>query len=301
MSAERREALKEEVKAYVEDLQNRICRQLEELDGTAGFREDRWSREEGGGGITRVMTDGAVFEKAGVNTSAVFGELPEEFAAQLQGDGTTFYATGISLVLHPRSPMIPTTHANVRYIVQGESAWFGGGSDLTPYYLFDEDCTHFHRVLQQACDDHDPSWYMKYKQQCDEYFHLAHRNEGRGVGGIFYDGLKPDEERDLDALFAFMKSVGEAIMPAYAPIVERRRNTGWGEKERAWQLLRRGRYVEFNLIYDRGTIFGLKTRGRVESILMSLPPIVHYPYDPKPPGDRETRLLEVLRNPRSWL
>ncbi len=293
--------MKERAHTYVRALQDRICAALEKVDGEASFREDRWTREGGGGGITRVLEDGRVFEKAGVNTSKVFGELPEAFAAELQGEGTEFFATGVSLVLHPRSPMVPTVHANYRYIVQGSEGWFGGGADLTPYYLFEEDATHFHRTLKEACDRHGTDLYPRFKEACDRYFFLPHRGEARGVGGIFYDGLKPDASRGFEDLFAFMQSVGDAFLPAYLPIVERRQNLSYGERERNWQLVRRGRYVEFNLIYDRGTIFGLKTKGRIESILMSLPPVVHYPYDPRPPGPEEERLLEVLRSPRAWV
>jgi len=302
MTAElRREALKEEAHAYVRALQDQICAALEGLDGEARFREDRWTRDGGGGGVTRVLEGGAVFEKAGVNTSKVFGSLPEDFAAQLQGEGTEFFATGLSLVLHPKNPRVPTVHANYRYIVQGSRAWFGGGADLTPYYLVEADARHFHQTLKAACDAHDPAWYERFKAWCDRYFFLPHRGETRGVGGVFYDGLSPETEGpDLDALFAFMRQMGDAFLPAYLPIAQARAPEPWGERERAWQLARRGRYVEFNLVYDRGTTFGLKTGGRVESILMSLPPEVHFPYDPQPEGEEERALLEVLKAPRAW-
>jgi coproporphyrinogen III oxidase len=299
---DRAESLKSEVRHFVEDLQDRICAGLEAFEPAARFREDLWDRPGGGGGRTRVLEGGEVFEKGGVNTSAVFGELPEELATKLPGEGRTFFATGVSLVLHPRSPMVPTVHANYRYIVQGGKAWFGGGADLTPYYLFEEDARHFHATHKAACDTHDPAYYPRFKAACDAYFFLPHRQEARGVGGLFFDGLSPDAEgRDLDALFAFVRSCGEAFLPAYRPLVEGRKDAAYGEAEKAWQLLRRGRYVEFNLIYDRGTLFGLKTQGRIESILMSLPPVVHYPYDPKPPGDRERALLDVVRHPRAWV
>jgi coproporphyrinogen III oxidase len=260
--------------AYFEDLQQRICDGLESLDGSGRFREDSWRREGGGGGRSRLMAEGAVFEKAGVNLSDVAGELSEEMARELPGEGRTFRATGVSLVLHPRSPMVPTVHANLRFLAKGDTSWFGGGSDLTPYYPWREDVVHFHTTWKQVCDRHDPAWYARFKQQCDEYFYLPHRGETRGVGGIFFDYLQDDLER----VFAFVKDVGDAFLPAYAPIVERRRTEPWGEAEREFQLHRRGRYVEFNLIYDRGTIFGLKTKGRIESILMSLPPIARWPY-----------------------
>ncbi len=293
------DALRSRVQAYVEDLQDRICAALEAVDG-GRFREDRWTRDGGGGGRTRVLEGGRVFEKAGVNTSAVFGELDPDFARELQGEGTAFFATGVSLVLHPRSPRIPTAHANFRYLEQGGGAWFGGGADLTPYYLVDADARHFHRTFRAACDAHDPAYYPRFKAECDRYFHLPHRGEARGVGGIFFDGLGADDAHDLEARFAFLRDAGDAFVPAYRPLVEAHLDDPWGEGERAWQLLRRGRYVEFNLVYDRGTLFGLKTGGRIESILMSLPPVVHYPYDPRTPGPEEARLMEVLRAPRDW-
>ena len=293
------DALRSRVQAYVEDLQDRLCAALEAVDG-GRFREDRWKREGGGGGRTRVLEGGRVFEKAGVNTSAVFGELDPDFARELQGEGTGFFATGVSLVLHPRSPRIPTAHANFRYLEQGRGAWFGGGADLTPYYLVDEDARHFHETLKQACDVHDPAAYPRFKAECDRYFFLPHRGEARGVGGLFFDGLGADADHDLEARFAFLRSVGDAFGPAYLPLVERHLDDPFGDRERAWQLLRRGRYVEFNLVYDRGTLFGLQTGGRIESILMSLPPVVHFPYDPQPPGPEEARLMEVLRAPRDW-
>lgn len=297
------EAMKAKAQAFVETLQDEICAALEAHEPEARFREDLWQREGGGGGRTRVLA-GEVFEKAGVNTSAVFGELEPDFASKLQGEGTTFFATGISLVLHPTNPHLPTTHANWRYIVQGEDAWFGGGADLTPYYLYDEDAAGFHAALKAGCDAHDASYYPDFKARCDAYFHLPHRGEHRGVGGIFYDGLKPGEGpgmgKSLEDLFAFMRSSGNSFLSAYLPIVERRKDTPYTEAQRAWQLHRRGRYVEFNLVYDRGTLFGLKTGGRIESILMSLPPVVHFPYAPTPDGPEEERLLDVVKNARDW-
>jgi coproporphyrinogen III oxidase len=294
--------LKEPMRLYIEALQDEVCRALEDLDGAARFREDVWTREGGGGGRTRILEDGAVFEKAGVNTSAVHGLLDEAFAMRLQGEGREFFAAGISLVVHPRSPLVPTTHANVRYIVQGKKAWFGGGADLTPYYLFDEDAAHFHRTLKAACDRHDPAYYARFKKTCDSYFWLKHRGEARGVGGLFFEdpgaGAGGDLARDLD----FVRDVGRAVVPAYAPIVARRKDQPYTEAQRAWQEIRRGRYVEFNLLYDRGTTFGLETRGRTESILMSLPPRVRWVYDHRPePGTEEARLVEVLRSPREWV
>ncbi|MCS6915094.1 MAG: oxygen-dependent coproporphyrinogen oxidase [Myxococcota bacterium] len=281
----------------VSALQQRICTALEDIDGVGRFRFDLWERPGGGGGRSGVLAEGAVFEKAGVNISTVFGELEEEFAKSLPGDGLHFYATGISLVLHPRSPMVPATHANFRFLRRGNVAWFGGGADLTPYYPFHEDAVHFHRTLKEACDRHGTDLYPRFKAWCDEYFFLKHRGETRGVGGIFFDYLQDD----LPRTYAFWRDVGEAFLPAYVPIVQRRRNLPYGERERRFQLYRRGRYVEFNLLYDRGTVFGLRTAGRVESILMSLPPLVRWDYGYVPePGSREAELMDFLR-PRDWL
>jgi coproporphyrinogen III oxidase len=284
------------------ELQSAICLALEAVDGSARFSTDRWERSGGGGGVTRVLEDGAVFEKAGVNWSDVSGELPEDFAAQLPGEGRSFRATGVSLVLHPRSPMVPTTHANFRFLEKGDVAWFGGGADLTPYYLWREDAEHFHRTLAAACDAHAPLGdYPRFKQWCDEYFLVKHRGETRGVGGIFYDYIGRDKAVDLEAAFAMAGACGDAFVPAYVPIVQRRMDEPYGDAERRWQLVRRGRYVEFNLVYDRGTTFGLKTGGRIESILMSLPPLVRWDHDVQPPGARERELVEVLQAPVDWL
>jgi len=289
--------MRERVAAYVRELQDRICESLEALDGAARFREDRWEREGGGGGITRVLEDGGVFEKAGVNTSEVYGEIPEKLASQLKGSGDTFYATGVSLVLHPRNPHVPTVHANFRLMARGEGAWLGGGADLTPYFPVEADVQHFHRTLKAACDAHDPAYYPRFKKWCDEYFYLPHRGEMRGVGGIFFDELEATEEN-----FAFLRSAGDAFLPAYLPIAERRANLPWNERERAWQLVRRGRYVEFNLVYDRGTIFGLRSNGRIESILMSLPPLASWHYDHHPlPGSPEERALAFYQPGRDWV
>lgn len=291
------EALQARMVALVEACQDEICQALETEDGQARFREDRWERPGGGGGKTRVLEDGAVFEKAGVNTSVVFGELDEQFAKRLQGDGRRFFATGVSLVLHPRSPMVPTVHANFRFIAQGTKAWFGGGADLTPYYLFEEDARHFHQTLKAACDRHDAALYPRFKETCDGYFRLKHRGEARGVGGIFFEDPGLGLEREL----ALVEDCAKAFLPSYLPIVQRRKGLAYGERERAWQEIRRGRYVEFNLVYDRGTLFGLETNGRTESILMSLPPRVRWVYDHHPlPGTPEAELLEVLARPREW-
>jgi coproporphyrinogen III oxidase len=284
---------------YFEHLQDIICNKLESLDGKERFLEDVWQHNEGGGGRTRVIQNGAIFEKGGVNTSAVSGTLTPTLADRLQVDPQKFFATGISLVLHPFSPMIPTVHANFRYLeIENGDFWFGGGSDLTPYYLFEEDARHFHTIWKRACDQYNADYYPKFKKWCDEYFFLKHRGEARGIGGIFFDYLKGDFEQ----LFHFVETCGNSFLDAYIPIVERRRNDAWGEEEREWQLIRRGRYVEFNLVYDRGTLFGLETQGRTESILMSLPPLVRWSYDAQlKAGSVEEKLVEVLLHPREWV
>ncbi len=289
--------MRDQAAAYFKDLQDRICTALENADGQARFHEDQWQRAGGGGGRTRVLTDGGVFEKAGVNFSEVSGQLSEEFAKQIPGEGRDFNATGVSLVLHPRSPMVPTVHANWRFLSKGERQWFGGGADLTPYYPFREDVVHFHRVWKRVCEKHAPLIdYPRLKKWCDEYFVLAHRGEARGVGGIFFDYLGDD----LGGVFAFVRDCGDAFTEAYLPIVTRRKGEPYTERERVFQEFRRGRYVEFNLIYDRGTVFGLKTGGRTESILMSLPPVARWLYDYRPePGSREAELYEYLK-PRDW-
>lgn len=295
--------------SFFQKTQQEIIAYLEQLDGRQQFLIDIWDRVDatglaGGGGRTAILKDGLVFEQAGVNFSEVHGSLPVEMTEKLLGKKATapFVATGISLVIHPCSPMIPTTHANFRYLEVEDQAWFGGGMDLTPYYLFTEDATHFHRTIKEACDRHDPASYPRYKKECDEYFYLPHRKEHRGVGGIFFDYVGKEDRTVLPQTFAFVQDVARAFLPAYAPIVERHRNDAYGDKERAWQLLRRGRYVEFNLLYDRGTLFGLKTNGRVESILMSLPPEVRWEYDFKVgEGSREEELLEAVKSARKWV
>jgi coproporphyrinogen III oxidase len=290
--------MRDRAAAYYRDLQDRIVLALEDVDGTGRFREDLWQRPGGGGGRTRVLADGGVFEKAGVNFSEVFGEMSEDFAQQVPGAGREFYATGISLVLHPRNPLVPTVHANFRYLAKGDRQWFGGGADLTPYYPFREDVVHFHRTWKAVCDRHAPlADHRRMKEDCDHYFYLAHRGEPRGVGGIFFDYL----EGDWDRLFAFVRDAGDAFTDAYVPIARRRKDLPFTERQRAWQLYRRGRYVEFNLLYDRGTLFGLKTGGRTESILMSLPPLARWDYDVRPePGSPEAELVEVYLRPRDW-
>jgi coproporphyrinogen III oxidase len=287
---------------FFSELQTDICRALAEADGAAEFTADAWQRPGGGGGVARVLEGGALFEKAGVNWSSVDGELPGALVDEMPGEGRTFRASGVSLVLHPRSPMIPTTHANFRCLTRGSALWFGGGADLTPYYLFADDATHFHAALASACDRHHPVGdYDRFKAWCDEYFFLPHRGETRGVGGVFFDRLGATGEPAGEAVFDFVRDLGGSFVEAYLPIAQRRQTEPYGELERAWQLRRRGRYVEFNLIYDRGTLFGLKTHGRTESILMSLPPLVRWDYDVMATaGSPEAELLAHLR-PIDWL
>ncbi len=284
-------------------LQDQICAGLEAVEraggGDARFVEDLWRRDGGGGGRTRVLSGGVVLEKGGVNVSTVHGSLGAEMAARLPGAGGEFFATGVSLVLHPTNPYAPTCHANFRYLERGDRAWFGGGADLTPYYPFPEDSAHFHRVWQDVCERHPQvADYGRFRDWCDRYFYLPHRGERRGVGGIFFDDLVVGEAGPFAALADFVRDAGEHFLAAYEPILRRRMDTPHGDRERTWQLRRRGRYVEFNLIYDRGTVFGLKTGGRVESILMSLPPLVRWDYDVEPePGSPEAALLDLLRRP----
>jgi coproporphyrinogen III oxidase len=294
----------ESAAAYFRELQDRICAALERVDGGAAFREDAWERSpegesslKGGGGRSRVIENGTVFEKAGVNFSEVFGEFRPEFARQMPGDGLQFSAAGVSLVLHPHSPLVPTVHANFRFLTHGAKAWFGGGGDLTPYYPFREDVIHFHKVWKGVCDAHPlVADHARMKNECDEYFFLKHRNEPRGIGGIFFDHVDATA-----AAFDFVRAAGDAFLDAYLPIVARRKGLPYTPEQRFFQEYRRGRYVEFNLVYDRGTVFGLKTDGRIESILMSLPPVVRYVYDYKPaPGSPEAELTAYWLKPRDW-
>lgn len=296
----------EQVKQYLLGLQDSICSGLEAEDGSARFKEDLWDREAGGGGRTRVMEQGAVFEQAGVNFSHVFGNRlpPSATAARPELEGRDFQAMGLSLVIHPRNPYIPTSHANVRFFIANKPGgedpiwWFGGGYDLTPYYPNMEDIIHWHQTTKDTCDPFGEDVYPRYKKWCDEYFYLKHRNETRGVGGLFFDDLN---EGGFDHCFDFMQAIGNSYLKAYLPIVERRKHTAYGERERAFQLYRRGRYVEFNLVYDRGTLFGLQSGGRTESILMSLPPIVSWRYNYRPEaGSAEAELYNYLE-PRDWL
>ena len=282
---------------YFRGLQDRICAGLERVDGGSRFREDTWQRPGGGGGRSRVLAESTVIEKGGVNFSEVFGEFPPDLAKSMPGDGTAFTATGLSLVIHPRSPLIPTVHANFRFLTHGSKSWFGGGADLTPYYPKKEDVVHFHKTWKRVCTKHVAvADYAKMKKECDDYFFLKHRNEPRGVGGIFFDYADATE-----AAFDFVRDAADAFLESYVPIVERRKGLPFTDEERFFQEVRRGRYVEFNLVYDRGTIFGLKTDGRTESILMSLPPVVRYLYDYRPPkGSLEAELTEYWLKPRDW-
>lgn len=301
--------IKENWIAFTDDLQDRICAALEQVDGKAKFREDKWERTEGGGGKTRVIANGNVFEKGGVNTSVVFGEVTDAMRNQLKINGNKWFACGLSLVIHPLNPFVPTVHCNYRmfelYDENGEviDRWFGGGTDLTPYYLFEEDALHFHQTYKNACDEFDPSFYPKFKKECDNYFVNSHRNaERRGIGGIFFDYQRPDANHDVSFWMKFGQRCGNEFIDAYIPIVEKRKNTAYTEENKYWQEIRRGRYVEFNLVHDRGTLFGLKTNGRIESILMSLPPTVRFDYDFQPaPGSEENKLLQVCLHPKDWV
>lgn len=295
-----------EIKAYLINLQEKICRALESEDSHGVFHEDMWKHQNGGGGCTRVLCDGKVFERVGVNFSYVLGEQLPKAATNKRPElaGCPFQAMGISLVIHPLNPYVPTTHCNLRFFCtekeDGDSVWwFGGGYDLTPYYGFEEDCIHWHRTAKAACDPLDTSFYPRFKKWADQYFYLKHRQEPRGIGGIFFDDLN---ELEFERCFEFICSVGDSFLEAYLPIVERRKKLLYGEKQRAFQCYRRGRYVEFNLIYDRGTLFGLQSGGRTESILISLPPQVAWHYNWKPqPGSDEARLYKDFLKPRDWL
>ena len=284
---------------YFRKLQPEICTALEKADGSARFVPTLWEHPFSGGGDSRVIQHGALFEKGGVNFSAVESPLNELLAGRLGVKPQRVHAAGISLILHPESPMIPTVHFNLRYLeLEDGDGWFGGGIDLTPYYLFEDDVVHFHSTLKAACDRFDPHRYPDFKRRCDSYFQVKHRNEARGVGGIFFDYLRDDPDRTFD----FVESVGASFLPSYLPLVERRKSAPWGAHEKEWQLHRRGRYVEFNLVYDRGTLFGLETGGRPESILLSLPPSASW--DPAfrvEPGSREAKLVDVLRTPKDWV
>ncbi|AYD49190.1 oxygen-dependent coproporphyrinogen oxidase [Arachidicoccus soli] len=296
---------------YILNLQQEICAGLEKIDGKAHFITDDWERAEGrgGGGKTRVITNGEVFEKGGVNSSVVYGKVSDKMRKQLGLDGEKWFACGLSLVIHPFNPFVPTVHANWRYFELYDEndnvidQWFGGGSDLTPYYLFEEDAVHFHQTFKNAMQPFGEDLYPKYKKWCDEYFTNVHReNEMRGIGGVFYDHLKPSPDMDLEQLFQFQQANGNSFLNAYLPIVEKRKSYPFAPENKYWQEIRRGRYVEFNLIHDRGTLFGLKTNGRTESILMSLPPTVRFDYNYQPKEEsEEAKLLEACKHPREWI
>ncbi len=318
---------RQRISTFMQALQDSICQGLEDLDGEKQFQEDAWQREEGGGGRSRVIREGRVFEQGGVNFSEVWGKtLPPSILQQRpEAAGHEFYATGTSMVLHPRNPYVPTVHLNYRYFEAGPVWWFGGGADLTPYYPYAEDAKHFHTIYKAVCDRHHPHYYNVFKPWCDEYFHLKHRGENRGIGGIFFDyqdgrselyrGPNPDQAaaeysrnlgeiapRSWEETFTFIQDCGHAFLAAYVPIGQKRQDTPWGDRERQFQLYRRGRYVEFNLVYDRGTIFGLQTNGRTESILMSLPPLVRWEYGYSPePNTPEAELCEVFLKPQDWV
>ncbi|MCG9886370.1 MAG: oxygen-dependent coproporphyrinogen oxidase [Cyanobacteria bacterium] len=318
---------RQRVGAWMRQIQDEICAGLAAADGISQFCEDAWERPEGGGGRSRVIQNGDIFEQGGVNFSEVWGtQLPPSILTQRpEAIGHDFYATGTSMVLHPRSPYVPTVHLNYRYFEAGPVWWFGGGVDLTPYYPFAEDVLHFHQTLKETCDRHNPHYYPAFKAWCDEYFYLKHRQETRGVGGIFFDYLDTSGQlyrgpettgaaadygrqvgavgpQDWEGLFDFVRDCGRAFLPAYRPIIERRRGIAYGDRERNFQLYRRGRYAEFNLVYDRGTIFGLQTNGRTESILMSLPPLARWEYGYQPePNSREADLYETFLKPQDWL
>lgn len=300
--------MKDKFFKYIHELQDTITSKLEKVDGKATFKEDIWKRPEGGGGRTRVIENGHVFEKGGVNISGVHGKLPDSMQKYFGVNDANFFACGLSLVLHPKNPMVPTVHANWRYFEMYDKdgnimdQWFGGGQDLTPYYLFDDDAKHFHQTCKNACDKHNPQYYPKYKARCDEYFYNTHRNEGRGIGGLFFDYCKASNNMNMKNWYNFVTEVANSFLEAYVPIVEKRKDLPYTNAQRNWQEIRRGRYVEFNLVHDKGTLFGLKTNGRIESILMSLPPHVQWVYDHHPEaGSEEARLINLLQNPIDWV
>ena len=303
-----RSSIKDKFFNYIHQLQDTITSKLEAVDGSAKFQEDIWKRQEGGGGRTRVIENGTVFEKGGVNISGVHGKLPDSMQKYFGVEDADFFACGLSLVLHPKNPMVPTVHANWRYFEMYDKEgnivdqWFGGGQDLTPYYLFDADAKHFHQTCKTACDKHNAEFYPKYKARCDDYFYNAHRNEGRGIGGLFFDYCKASEAMTMQNWYDFVTEVGDSFLDAYVPIVEKRKGLDYTKDQRNWQEIRRGRYVEFNLVHDKGTLFGLKTNGRIESILMSLPPHVQWVYDHHPEkGSEEERLIKILQKPIDWV
>ena len=300
--------MKDQFYNFIRGLQDKITKELENIDGKAKFNEDLWERPEGGGGRSRIIENGNVIEKGGVNISAVDGPLPESMQKYFNVNKVDFFACGLSLVMHPFNPMIPTVHGNWRYFEMYDKKgniidqWFGGGQDLTPYYIFEEDVKHFHQSCKNVCDHFHPDYYSEFKTMCDNYFFNHHRNEARGVGGLFFDYLKKDKDFSLEDRFDFVTAVGKSFLDAYMPILKKRMKHRFTQAQKNWQEIRRGRYVEFNLIHDKGTLFGLKTNGRIESILMSLPPKVQWQYNHKPKeGSEEKKLLDVLKKPKNWV
>ena len=299
--------IKNNFSKYIDVLQCEITAALEKVDELGKFKKDVWSREKGGGGLTMVIENGKVFEKGGVNVSKVHGKLPKSMAEMFKTKDSDFYACGISIVLHPKNPMAPTFHANLRYFELYENGglkdrWFGGGLDLTPYYIFENDIIHFHTKCKIVCDKYNSSFYNNYKKRCDEYFWNSHRNEARGVGGLFFDYCRESKEMSIDRWLLFIKDMGQCILDSYIPIVEKRKKTDFNNININWQQIRRGRYVEFNLLHDKGTLFGLKTKGRIESILISMPPKVKWNYDFKTKkGSPEEKLIKILESPKNWV
>ena len=298
--------MKNKFSVYIDSLQERITSDLEKLDGKSKFIKDNWEREKGGGGLTMILENGDAFEKAGVNVSKVYGNLPESMSKLLKVNQSHFFACGISLVLHPKNPMAPTFHANLRYFELYEhnvlkDRWFGGGLDLTPYYIFEEDIVHFHKSCKKVCDSYNEGFYSKYKRKCDEYFWNSHRNEARGVGGLFFDYCRESNEMNIDNWFSFISDLGNSFLKSYVPIIKKRKDLDYNNSHEKWQQIRRGRYVEFNLLHDKGTLFGLKTNGRIESILISMPPKAQWVYDQTPSkGSEEEKLLNILKSPKKW-
>ena len=300
--------MKDQFYNFIRGLQDKITKELESIDGKAKFNEDLWERSEGGGGRSRIIENGNVIEKGGVNISAVDGPLPESMQKYFNVNKVDFFACGLSLVIHPFNPMIPTVHGNWRYFEMYDKKgniidqWFGGGQDLTPYYIFEEDVKHFHQSCKNVCDHFHPDYYSEFKKMCDNYFFNHQRYEARGVGGLFFDYLKKDKDFSLEDRFDFVTAVGKSFLDAYMPILKKRMKHRFTQAQKNWQEIRRGRYVEFNLIHDKGTLFGLKTNGRIESILMSLPPKVQWLYNHKPKeGSEEKKLLDVLKKPKNWV
>lgn len=293
---------KEKIAAWFQGLQDTICEALERADGAGRFVEDAWQREGGGGGCSRVMGQGKIIEKGGVMFSAVHGTPPEKMLQVLKLEKADFYATGVSIVLHPQSPMVPIIHMNVRYFEMSNGVrWFGGGIDLTPHYVVEEDARFFHHSLRQVCDQHDEAYYPRFKKWADDYFFIPHRRETRGIGGIFFDRLQPDSTTTVEQLFEFVKAVGSSFAPIYTHLIKKNAALPYGENEKKWQMMRRGRYVEYNLVYDKGTKFGLDTDGRTESILVSMPPHAEWVYNfQTKPGSREQQTLEYLKKGVEW-